>query len=234
MPGRSKTTIRCPYCRQDRSPKTVRRHMRRGCPGRPRRESYILETISAILTNRPHTPAPHTRFHETRQRPRPPVARIPASPEPRRGQQTPPPPPPSLPDNHAHNFQNDLDFARFRHPDFRFNTPGAGSSGSRKRTIEDDPIGDIRTLLEREPWLKGLTARDINRMKTLGRVAKRGGYKLSLADLKEVRAFNYKVDTDISGRALGKLPRAFPDELGSLPSERKIRKHCAKLAAFQP
>ncbi|KAH7325403.1 hypothetical protein B0J17DRAFT_541479, partial [Rhizoctonia solani] len=47
-----------------------------------------------------------------------------------------------------------------------------------------------------------------------------------------VQAFNYKVDTDISGRAYSKLPCAFPDHLADLPMEPTLQKQINKISAF--
>jgi hypothetical protein len=58
------------------------------------------------------------------------------------------------------------------------------------------------------------------------------GAKLSDSDKLIIEGFNYKVNTDISGCAFGKLPRAFPTRLGDLPSEQRIRTRAKTLAAF--
>lgn len=47
-----------------------------------------------------------------------------------------------------------------------------------------------------------------------------------------IEAFNYKVNTDITGRAFGKLRRAFPSRLGDLPNEPAVRKVAAALSGF--
>ncbi|QRV74283.1 Transposase family tnp2 [Ceratobasidium sp. AG-Ba] len=92
----------------------------------------------------------------------------------------------------------------------------------------------MRRLLVDHPWLKGLTTSDILRMRAIGDLAKNHRFRLPPGDIKLIRAFNYKVDTDISGRAFSKLPRAFPNELGDLPSEQVIRNRASFLSAFDP
>ena len=47
-----------------------------------------------------------------------------------------------------------------------------------------------------------------------------------------IRGFNFKVDTDITARAYGKLPRAFP-ELDRLPTEQRTRTRVAFLSGIK-
>lgn len=65
-----------------------------------------------------------------------------------------------------------------------------------------------------------------------GVLAREGGQKLSESDTLVTQAFNYKVTTDISSVAFGKLPRAFPTRLGDFPSERDINTCAKSLSAF--
>jgi hypothetical protein len=58
------------------------------------------------------------------------------------------------------------------------------------------------------------------------------GRKLTDADMKVVRGFNYKVETDMSARVYDKLPRAFPDELGDLPKHYALHTHIACLSGI--
>ncbi|KAF8600273.1 hypothetical protein BDV93DRAFT_401157, partial [Ceratobasidium sp. AG-I] len=58
------------------------------------------------------------------------------------------------------------------------------------------------------------------------------GEKLSALDMLYIRAFNFKVDTDITGRAYSKLPRAFP-ELDQLPTEHRMRTRIAFLSGIK-
>ncbi|QRV98713.1 Transposase family Tnp2 protein [Ceratobasidium sp. AG-Ba] len=241
--ARARYTLRCADCGKECAAKTVRRHIRIGCPGSARRNSKLLRTIQAILEERPSTPPLGPIHYHARQIPRSPPPRLPASPPPKRRRQnakrsrdrarSPSPQPPFDPLRVL-----GLD-ARTRHEDFQHDTPGAGPLGSgytpsAPRTIDETPDRRTRKLLERAPWLKGLTARDIGRMQAIGDLAVKGAFKLPPESMRLVRAFNYKVDTDISGRAFSKLPRAFPDELGTLPSEKIVRKRAARLSGFDP
>ncbi|KAF8601798.1 hypothetical protein BDV93DRAFT_410381, partial [Ceratobasidium sp. AG-I] len=58
------------------------------------------------------------------------------------------------------------------------------------------------------------------------------GDKLSALDMLIIRAFNFKVDTDITSRAYDKLPRAFP-ELDQLPTEHRMHARVAFLSGIQ-
>ncbi|QRV79766.1 Transposase family tnp2 [Ceratobasidium sp. AG-Ba] len=242
--SRARYTLRCPECGGDFAAKTVRRHARLGCPGSPRRCSKLIETVRAVLAERPAIPLPGPHHYHRRQRARSPPPRPPASPPPakrrrrnckRRGSRSPSPDRPFDPIR-ALGFD-----VRARHKDFEHDTPGAGPAPhepppipTARTTIDDRPDARTSALLEQAPWLKGLTAADIGRMQALGDLVKKGSYKLPPASLRIIRAFNYKVDTDISGRAFSKLPRAFPDELGTLPSEKVVRKRADRLCGFDP
>ncbi|QRV81550.1 Transposase family tnp2 [Ceratobasidium sp. AG-Ba] len=246
MPRTSRITrdrdFKCPDCGRNYVAKTVRRHMRMGCPGTACRNSRLVQTIRAVLSDRPVLPPPGPRHYHRRQGPRTPPPRLPASPPPakrrRRNRKRPASrsPSPNLPFDPLRELGFD---ARARHKDFALDTPGAGPAPREqppiaRRTIDDRPDARTRALLEQAPWLKGLTAVDIGRMQAMGDLVKKGAYKLPHGSLKLIRAFNYKVDTDISGRAFSKLPRAFPDELGTLPSEKIIRKRASRLSGFDP
>ncbi|QRV91937.1 Transposase family tnp2 [Ceratobasidium sp. AG-Ba] len=126
-----------------------------------------------------------------------------------------------------------------RHPDFQFNTPGSGPSrldNPLDRPLHLPPLGRTGalpdpgvTLGEAQPWLRGLTAWQILQNKLVAEVARGGGPKLHDSDMLLVRRFNYKIDTGITARAYGKLPRAFPD-LEGLPTELIMKKRAAVLA----
>ncbi|CUA76247.1 RNA-directed RNA polymerase L [Rhizoctonia solani] len=148
---------------------------------------------------------------------------------------------------------------RMRSPDFAFDTPGAGPSNAGNqypgdseddeeifRFYEDDWDGNVPidsdsddgrpegpTLAENAPWLQGLTARDILGQELEAELARNGGRTLNDDDMKAVRGFNYKVDTDMSARAYDKLPRAFPDELGDLPKTYTLRTRMARLSGIK-
>jgi hypothetical protein len=52
-------------------------------------------------------------------------------------------------------------------------------------------------------------------------------------DMKAVRGFKYKVDTNMSAQAYDKLLRAFPDELSDLPRHYALRTHIARLSGIK-
>jgi hypothetical protein len=52
-------------------------------------------------------------------------------------------------------------------------------------------------------------------------------------DMKAVRTFNYKVDTDMTARAYSKLPCAFPKQLGDLPKHYALRSHIACISGIK-
>ncbi|KAF8594094.1 hypothetical protein BDV93DRAFT_428873, partial [Ceratobasidium sp. AG-I] len=58
------------------------------------------------------------------------------------------------------------------------------------------------------------------------------GDKLSTLDMLYIRAFNFKVNTDITVRTYNKLPRAFP-ELERLPTEHRMHARIAFLSGIQ-
>ncbi|KAG8764402.1 hypothetical protein FRC12_008110 [Ceratobasidium sp. 428] len=57
----------------------------------------------------------------------------------------------------------------------------------------------------------------------LSQLLRTGDHKLPTHQRLFVQAFNLKVSTDISGISYSKLRRAFPDRLGDLPTEAKLR-----------
>ncbi|QRV85537.1 Transposase family Tnp2 protein [Ceratobasidium sp. AG-Ba] len=116
---------------------------------------------------------------------------------------------------------------RFRHPDFHLDTPGAGPSSGALPSINEK----LAALYEQQPWLKGLTGDQISRMRTQEDIARKGGFKLSLEDKLLAQAFNYKVYTDITGKAFDLLPHAFPQFHLPKPSEYDTR--VAKLSGIK-
>ncbi|QRV85581.1 Transposase family tnp2 [Ceratobasidium sp. AG-Ba] len=118
-----------------------------------------------------------------------------------------------------------------RHPDFSFDTPGAGSSRldnplDRPPTFPPPGTQNIedpaRIQEAAEPWLAGLSTEERMRMEMEAQLADSGGRKLTETDLLAIRGFNYKIDTGITSRAYGKLPQAFP-ELERLPTEARMK-----------
>ncbi|KAG9078763.1 hypothetical protein FRC06_008186 [Ceratobasidium sp. 370] len=133
---------------------------------------------------------------------------------------------------------------RLRHPDFHLDTPGAGLSSnqagtprptfrSRPVTVEEVDDDPPVTLADLEGWPPGLTAEDVFDQELVAEIMRDGGFQLPDEDKLIVEAFNYKVDANITGRMVSKLPRAFPDRLGNLPSEDRIRTRIATLAGIK-
>ncbi|KAF8666235.1 Transposase family tnp2 [Rhizoctonia solani] len=100
-------------------------------------------------------------------------------------------------------------------------TPGAGPSPSSRAQSPQCAL------------MNGLTPEDYY---TQNAIRKLVGDAFKLADYHKltVEAFNYKVDTDISGRAYAKLPRAFPDRLPDLPTDPKLPKQINKILTYVP
>ncbi|CAE7076308.1 unnamed protein product [Rhizoctonia solani] len=146
-------------------------------------------------------------------------------------------------------MSNPAEDARRRSPDFAFDTPGAGPSGRPDdhepiRIFEDDWDGNVPIDSDSDdgrpegptfaaPWLEGLTASDILSQELEAEIAHTCGRTLTDEDMKTVRSFNYKVDTDMSTRAYNKLARAFPDELGDLPKHHALRTRIARLSGIK-
>ncbi|EUC54503.1 hypothetical protein RSOL_053200, partial [Rhizoctonia solani AG-3 Rhs1AP] len=117
---------------------------------------------------------------------------------------------------------NTAEDARMQSPDFMFDTPGAGPSRwlndhEPVRIPEDDWDGNVLIDSDSDngwpkgptftaPWLQGLTASDVISQELEAEIAHTGGRTLTHEDMKTVRSFNYKVDTDMSARAYDKLP----------------------------
>ncbi|KAG9090141.1 hypothetical protein FS749_000788 [Ceratobasidium sp. UAMH 11750] len=124
-----------------------------------------------------------------------------------------------------------------RHPDFTLDTLGAGPSRlpdpldaaphhfEDEDEDEDEPLAP--TLGETAPWLEGLCARDIVAQEVEAKLMR--GQKLSESDLLTARAFNFKVNTDMSAKAFGKMRQAFP-AFHDLPSYDHTRTRMANLS----
>lgn len=59
------------------------------------------------------------------------------------------------------------------------------------------------------------------------------GHRLSPADLRDIRAHNYKVDVNLGARAFEKLSRAFP-QLDDLPSLKRLQSRMTFLSGVKP
>ncbi|KAJ1310651.1 hypothetical protein OPQ81_009180 [Rhizoctonia solani] len=148
--------------------------------------------------------------------------------------------------------------ARLRCSDFAFDTPGAGPSNAQSQAPDpsefnesfgfyrddwdgnvpidsdsDDGRPDGPTLAQNASWIKGLTAEDVLSQELEAEIVQTGGRTLTGEDMKAVRGFNYKVETNITARAYDKLPRAFPDELGDLPKNYVLRSRMARLSGIK-
>ncbi|CAE6471640.1 unnamed protein product [Rhizoctonia solani] len=95
----------------------------------------------------------------------------------------------------------------------------------RKEDNEDDKLDGFE-------WTNGLTARECYAQDAQHELLQQGGLQSPEYHRLTVQAFDYKVDTNISGRAYTKLPRAFPDHLGDLPMDPKLQKQINKISEF--
>ncbi|KAL1720227.1 hypothetical protein EV715DRAFT_197471, partial [Schizophyllum commune] len=58
------------------------------------------------------------------------------------------------------------------------------------------------------------------------------GHQMSAEDMDNIRAFNYKVAADLSGRSYDMLRRAFPDKLDDLLSQYRLQKRVSELSGI--
>ncbi|QRW08839.1 Transposase family tnp2 [Ceratobasidium sp. AG-Ba] len=202
----------CPDCGQSLSPKTVRRHSRMGCPGSKRRKNKLIRSAERTsIPDPPGTPTQPRKRQKNNLRAQ--HKSWPRSPSPSSGEDT-----------------------RLRHPDFRLDSPGAGPSSQFPSSLLCSPIdtGDpLTTLYKEQPWLKGLSAEDIVRMRTQEEIAREGGFKLSPEDLLVAEALNYKVTVDATGYAYEAIPHAFPGRLNGFPDESEYTLLVAQLTGMK-
>lgn len=143
------------------------------------------------------------------------------------------------------------------HNDFALDTPGAGPSQEmdpyaelQQYAAETDQqrAEPLPTLADHAEWIRGLSAQETLEQEIEVELDRSGGKyptvgvdyfvnlfsgrQLDPADLATVRAFNYKVDTDISTTAFEKLPRAFP-ELSTVQSLYRTRTRIARLSGVK-
>ncbi|KAF8752888.1 Transposase family tnp2 [Rhizoctonia solani] len=225
------TRWRCPECHEMRAPKTYRRHQKYGCPSLRRRASKLRTAAEATLTRLrrlglvarsppPHCPSPHfNRRHPPNVPPPPAFCELLQS--------------PALPVVDHAMGEPGFD------PNFRFVTPGAGPGpSSREQSPRFAPYNPAEEEEEEEdplaalPWMHGIAPHDYYELIVQEELLRKGGLRLPDYHRLTVQAFNYKVDTDISGRAYSKLPRAFPDHLANLPMEPKLQRQIDKISAF--
>ncbi|QRW24981.1 Retrotransposon-derived protein PEG10 [Rhizoctonia solani] len=227
------TRWRCPECHEMRAPKTYWRHQKYGCPSLRRRASKLRTAAEATLTRLrrlglvarsppPHCPLPHfNRRHPPNVPPPPAFCELLQS--------------PALPVVDHAMGEPGFD------PNFRFVTPGAGPGpSSREQSPRFAPYNPAEEEEEEEeedplaalPWMHGIAPHDYYELIVQEELLRKGGLRLPDYHRLTVQAFNYKVDTDISGRAYSKLPRAFPDHLANLPMEPKLQRQIDKISAF--
>ncbi|KAG8738609.1 hypothetical protein FRC12_016687 [Ceratobasidium sp. 428] len=184
MPPYRRTTASCPLCRRYGTLKMVHRHLRGKCPHirkidpelnpalaelyklSPRLAKIDAKTDARRRRSPPATPPPPPQTPRYAPRPKP------SPPSPPRPS---PPPPPGLPP---------------RHPDFAFDTPGAGPSLKPRRPydphVQDDEAIDIDgvppfpTLANGIPRLKGLWSAEFLGQELEAQVARREGAANSL------------------------------------------------------
>ncbi|KAG9119148.1 hypothetical protein FRC07_005985, partial [Ceratobasidium sp. 392] len=228
MPGEKR---HCLGCKRFVSLKTIRRHLKHGCDRQRRRHLRLIEAADAIIERaaregrvclapdvRPVRPSRH--YNQRKPPPRP--------------------PPPALRARFARQRQpSDLLQAfpcrspELDNSDFQHDTPGAGPGPTSQeasprfthRPLPADENGEPAhyTLRDAFPWLENLSAKEYLVNIWLSQLLRTGDHKLPTHQKLFVQAFNMKVSTDISGISYSKLRRAFPDRLGDLPTEAKLR-----------
>ncbi|QRV89782.1 Transposase family tnp2 [Ceratobasidium sp. AG-Ba] len=245
--------MRCVYCNNLLSRKTVRRHTAPfgGCNARER-EARRKDTATQRLLN------PDLTLEAERGRPKgrrpfshrfPPASPPPFGSTPRSAARRPNPPLATAlsgnngvrgdnstintdlardPPNPALEEFDALSQALPLHPELQFKTSGAGPS------CLDNPLdrpGDVPPHpITNNPADPGVTLGEAEPW-LRGLTAWQRVQNELVAEL-ALRGFNYKIDTGITARAYSKLPRAFPT-LEDLPTELVMRKRVAVLAGVQ-
>lgn len=190
-------TTKCHKCHQDLSRKTVRHHLRIGCT-QSQRKANRRKAAARQLDSPRRQPRP-LHLRNPGSSPSPPRARSPRRTNNRRSNPANPaqPEPPRDHRPHAHSPSTRRSI---QHPDFAFDTPGAGPSQPRAlpqhqpdnepafQFYEDewddgvllDSDSDDRrpegpALCHNAPWLKGLAASDILKQELEAVIARNGG-----------------------------------------------------------
>ncbi|KAG9126384.1 hypothetical protein FRC07_003631 [Ceratobasidium sp. 392] len=238
-------TLECPDCKKDLSRKTVRRHIRLGCPGSPHRMNKLFRSAHRAVKHAYTSCPAGGRHHPKRKRPtspRPQPLNLPgqsqSSEPPRKRHKRKRRKSCSRSRSRSCNrMELDGEDVRLRHPDFRLDSPGAGPSSRLPSPLPffqadatDDPLV---ALYEMQPWLRGLSEEDIARMRTQEDIAKDGGFQLSPDDLLLAEAFNYKVTLDATGCAFETLPYAFPGRLDGFPRESEYTTRILQLTGMK-
>ncbi|KAG8725155.1 hypothetical protein FRC09_007144 [Ceratobasidium sp. 395] len=238
----------------------VTRQMQLGCDAQQReafrRDSALQRLVNPDYNLAPRRPRERRKYHRRDPPPGPPPVRQPSPSHSASQQPNPPPAPPEqrqqvdanmLPGDPVQAEYDALLRELPRHPDFRFDTPGAGPSCFRNpldrpptfpSTLFGAPelapdLADPRRVQdEAQPWLAGLSTEERMQMGMDEHIAQHGGRKLTPLEMLAVRGFNYKIDTGITSRAFGKLPQAFP-ELDHLPTEARIKTRIEALSGIE-
>ncbi|CAE6388809.1 unnamed protein product, partial [Rhizoctonia solani] len=210
---------RCVDCHETWTAEALRRHYRNGCPVNRRAERKRRRKAEADLRRW------RCQLREEEQ------AR--ASLQPRvRGRRRAPrePTPPALIDRlRPPVVVYPMGSPEREHPDFRHDTPGAGPGpGSRAHSPRFAPDNNA----DPPPWMNGLTPRDYYAQRAQRALLRHGAFRLPDYHRLTVQAFNYKVDTDVTGRAYAKLRRAFPDRLNDLPMDPALQAQATKISAY--
>lgn len=82
--------------------------------------------------------------------------------------------------------------------------------------------------------MNGLAPQDCYAEDNIRDIIGDGAFHLPEYHRLKVQAFNYKVNKGVSGRAYGKLPRAFPERLSGLPMGSKLTNRAEKILTYVP
>ncbi|KAF8667769.1 Transposase family tnp2 [Rhizoctonia solani] len=207
------TKQHCSGCKCFVSLSTIRHHLKHGCNRQQQQHSCLVAAANAIIEHALNkgcvcldpNPQPPTRLschYGWREPPR----------------SLPPPAlrdclacPPNDPLAELPQYSPEV-----AHLDFCHDTFGVGP-------VDKDDKGAQYTLRNAFPWLDNLNAKEYLVNKFLLQLVRTGDHKLPDHQRLLVQAFNLKVLTDISGISYSKLRRAFPNQLGNLPTESKLQ-----------
>ncbi|CCO34236.1 hypothetical protein BN14_08330 [Rhizoctonia solani AG-1 IB] len=198
------TRWKCPDCHELRSPKTYQRHQKYGCPSLRKHASKLRRAAEATLTRLrrlglvARSPPPH---HQSLQLNR---------------QHSPNTLPPPAFHEHLHLsaspvVDHEMQPPELYHYDSQFDTPGAGPGPSSRDQSPrfapynpNDPAEEEsdnnKDPLAALPWMYGLAPHNYYELNAQQELLRKGGLQLPNYDRLTVQAFNYKVDTDISGQ----------------------------------
>ncbi|QRW24227.1 Transposase family tnp2 [Rhizoctonia solani] len=213
--------------------RTICRHLKHGCNRQRQQHSCLVAATNAIIERALNkgcvcldpNPRPPTRLSRHYGWHEPPRS----------------PPPPALRDRLACPPNDPLAelpwySPEVAHPDFCHDTFGVGPGPAsrsaspqfapqvpRPPPVDKDDKGAQYTLRNAFPWLDNLNAKEYLVNKFLFQLVHTVDHKLPDHQQLLVQVFNLKVLTDISGISYSKLRRAFPNQLGNLPTESKLQ-----------